>query len=150
MKDGAQIQERDALTFKSGKKFEYVVEGKNRISVDVHRAHFADVVAPMWFREQARAKTNIRQAIVSRPAGELLRIPPDVANATIDMQECSNSWPQLDADSPQESDRLLLYKRAKEPLIEATAKKVRDTIKLVASSNAVSPGWKRQSWRPVN
>lgn len=44
----------------------------------------------------------------------------------------------MDVDSLPDSNRLLLRKRAEVPLMEPTAKDIRETVKLIASSDAVA------------
>lgn len=75
-----------------------LVQGKDRMSRDVHRSHFATVQFPAVFCHRAVTSPTLRAVVRNKSRQSMQSISPD-GSKLIDRQHCSSTWPhRMDED----------------------------------------------------
>lgn len=111
----------------------WLVQGKHRMSTDVHRAHFRQVTLPREFIEAVLSRPELRKMIVSKSPKEILKIPNRETAINVEPQNCTTTWPHCSVEDEATSRRLRAKQEAETRLLEPNDSEIAHMLDIVGS-----------------
>lgn len=117
-----------------------LVQGKHRMSTDLHRAHFRSTCMLNGFINDVLNSPDLQRAVAGKSAKDILMIPGGETSIIIESQNCTTTWPHCTVETEAITRKLRATQQLETRLLEPNDTQITDMLQIVDSEIEITGG----------